>query len=65
MLMTTRDGGKGDAPRPLGVSIEEFDKNFDAIFGKKEPVPFAGHIDLDIESTNDEQSVTVTKTWEI
>jgi hypothetical protein len=30
-----RDGGKGDAPRPLGVSMEQFDKNFDAIFGKK------------------------------
>ena len=31
-----RDGGKGDAPRPLGVSMEQFDENFDAIFGKKE-----------------------------
>jgi hypothetical protein len=30
-----RDGGKGDAPRPLGVPIETFDKNFEAIFGKK------------------------------
>jgi hypothetical protein len=30
-----RDGGKGDTPRPLGVSIEQFDKNFEAIFGKK------------------------------
>jgi hypothetical protein len=30
-----RDGGKGDAPRPLGVSMEQFDANFDAIFGKK------------------------------
>ena len=30
-----RDGGKGDKPRPLSVSIEQFDKNFDAIFGKK------------------------------
>ena len=30
-----RDGGKGDTPRPLGVSMEQFDKNFDAIFGKK------------------------------
>lgn len=30
-----RDGGKGDTPRPLGVSIETFDANFDAIFGKK------------------------------
>ncbi len=31
----TRDGGKGDMQRPLVVSMEEFDKNFDAIFGKK------------------------------
>ena len=30
-----RDGGKGDTPRPLGVPMEQFDKNFDAIFGKK------------------------------
>jgi hypothetical protein len=29
-----RDGGKGDTPRPLGVSMEVFDRNFDAIFGK-------------------------------
>jgi len=28
------DGGKGDTPRPLGVSKEVFDKNFEAIFGK-------------------------------
>ena len=27
-------GGKGDKPRPLSVSKEQFDKNFDAIFGK-------------------------------
>ena len=32
-----RDGGKGDTPRPLGVSMEVFDANFDAIFGKKTP----------------------------
>lgn len=31
---TMRDGGKGDAPRPLGVTMEQFDKNFDAVFGK-------------------------------
>jgi hypothetical protein len=30
-----RDGGKGATPRPLGVDIETFDKNFEAIFGKK------------------------------
>ena len=45
-----RDGGKGDTPRPLGVSLETFDKNFETIFGAKtdkaqphiEPIPFAG-----------------------
>ena len=29
------DGGKGDAPRPLSIPIEQFDKNFETIFGKK------------------------------
>ena len=28
--------GKGSSPRPLAVSLKEFDKNFDTIFGKKE-----------------------------
>jgi len=47
------DGGKGDAPRPLGVPVEVFDKNFETIFGMKtikpqpriEPIPFAGMVD--------------------
>ena len=30
-----RDGGKGDTPRPLGVPMDTFDKNFELIFGKK------------------------------
>lgn len=30
-----RDGGKGDTPRPLGVPLEQFDNNWDAIFNKK------------------------------
>ena len=29
-----RDGGKGDTPRPLGVSLEDFDNNWDKIFNK-------------------------------
>jgi hypothetical protein len=29
-----RDGGKGDKPRPLGVSLEQYDNNWDAIFKK-------------------------------
>lgn len=32
--MTT--GGKGDKPRPYSVPLEQFDNNWDAIFGKKE-----------------------------
>ena len=28
-------GGKGDKPRPFSVPKEQFDKNFEAIFGKK------------------------------
>lgn len=57
-----RDGGKGDTPRPLSVSMEEFDKNFDAIFGKKEKK--LSNINVTIEADQDEQQVTVTKTWE-
>ena len=29
-----RDGGKGDRPRPM-PNREQFDKNFELIFGKK------------------------------
>ena len=52
------DGGKGNAPRPLSIPMEEFDKNFESIFSKKErqtePVPFAGHMEL--EEREDEQT---------
>jgi hypothetical protein len=34
-----RDGGKGDAPRPLGVPMDKFDDNWEAIFGKKTKLP--------------------------
>lgn len=57
----TRDGGKGDMPRPLSVSIEEFDKNFDTIFKKAEIKPKDVKFELEVE--NDEQEITVTKTW--
>lgn len=33
--MTKHDGGKGDAPRPM-PNREQFEKNFDLIFGEKE-----------------------------
>ena len=31
------DGRKGDTPRPLGVSMEQFDNAWDVIFKKKTP----------------------------
>jgi hypothetical protein len=52
-----RDGGKGDTPRPLGVPMEQFDRNFEAIFGKKEkktepiPVPTTGEEDDSIKGS--------------
>jgi len=55
-----RDGGKGDAPRPLGIPMEEFDKKWDDIFNKKEDI---SSVDIDVEAEQGEVSVTVTKTW--
>jgi hypothetical protein len=50
-MSTNHDGGKGDAP------MEQFDKNFESIFGKKErhaePIPFVGYVD--IGESEDEQ----------
>ena len=51
-----RDGGKGDALRPLGIPMDQFDKQWDEIFkvGNKEPVPFAGYVDIkEIEDGQD------------
>lgn len=52
-----RDGGKGDTPRPLGVPMEEFDKNFEIIFGKKEkkvePIPFMGIVEIEEDENDD------------
>ena len=31
----TRDGGKGDTPRPLGVPMKQFDSQWEVIFGNK------------------------------
>lgn len=34
--MNMNEGGKGDAPRPLSISKEEFDARWDAIFNQAE-----------------------------
>jgi hypothetical protein len=70
--MKERDGmsrqpdgaGKGDAPRPLGVDMDAFDSNWDAIFNKEKDKA-QPNLSIDIEASNDEQKITVTKTWEI
>ena len=35
--MTKWHGGKGSSPRPYSVTQEEYDKRWDAIFGKDMP----------------------------
>lgn len=35
--MNHSDGGKGSKPRPYSISQEEYDKRWDAIFGRDEP----------------------------
>jgi len=43
--MSKMHGGKGDTPRPFSVSLDKFDAQFDAIFGKpkvKESCPVCG-----------------------
>ena len=46
------DGGKGSAPRPYSVTQEEYDKRWDAIFGKDVPE----EDDLDEDETLDDAS---------
>ena len=44
--MTNRDGGKGDARRPLTIPKEQFEANWDAIF---KPNPLADKILKQVE----------------
>jgi hypothetical protein len=37
--MAQSEAGKGSSPRPYSVAKEEFEKNWDTIFGKKEKKP--------------------------
>ena len=46
--MNTRDGGKGDQQRPLTIPKEQFEANWDSIFGKK-PTPLADKVVKQIE----------------
>ena len=52
--MATSDGGKGDTYRPI-ENRDQFDKNWDAIFGNKKPV----QLELDINADNESAEVDV------
>ena len=54
-----RDGGKGDTPRPLGVPMEVFDRNFEAIFGKKKQEDKCPTHERDDDADSREQSSSV------
>ena len=58
-----RDGGKGDTPRPLGVAMDQFDKNFEAIFGRKQPKTLNDYIkqkeERNEDANNREQSSSI------
>lgn len=47
------DGGKGDKPRPLSVSKEEYDNRFELIFGKKNKPVTEDTKDEEISSTEE------------
>jgi hypothetical protein len=53
--MTTHDGGKGDAPRPI-QDKEQFDKNWDAIFNKKPEKC----VSYEVEADNDHIEILAT-----
>jgi bisphosphoglycerate-independent phosphoglycerate mutase (AlkP superfamily) len=54
------DGRKGDTPRPLGVTMEDFDKSWDEIFKKKD----TSNVQVEVVADTDGQQINITKTWE-
>jgi hypothetical protein len=50
------DGGKGSAPRPYSVGIDEFNDNFERIFGVKtrvSGVPYEVDLDVNLQRKTD------------
>ena len=50
------NGGKGSKPRPYSVSQDEYDKRWDAIFGKDLPEDENEDNSLDDEDFDDEHT---------
>jgi hypothetical protein len=49
-------GGKGSAPRPYSVGIDEFDNNFERIFGVKTRV---SGVPYEVELPDEESAISV------
>ena len=52
--MTQWHGGKGSKPRPYSVTQEEYDKRWDAIFGRDQPDEDDLAEDNDLEQDDEE-----------
>jgi len=52
------DGGKGSSPRPLAVPRDDFEDNYDRIFGKNKKVKNEFIESSDSNSDNSEQTPT-------
>lgn len=55
-------GGKGDTPRPFSITMEQFDKNFDAIFKKKPVKTYTGGTPNYVTEINDKQYDAINNT---
>lgn len=56
-------GGKGSKPRPLSVSQEVFDNNFETIFGKKKEKVYLPEYELN-KSTGEVEKVYTNAQWD-
>lgn len=54
--MTMSDGGKGSKPRPFSVSQDEYDKRWDAIFGRDVPEDKDEDEENQLEDEDDEET---------
>ena len=54
-------GGKGSKPRPLGVSTEQFEDNWDRIFNKSKQLNEVAHDDMWVHRCPTEGLISVGK----
>jgi len=53
-----RDGGKGDRKRPLVIPEEQFNANWDSIFGKKDKLTQGQELGVKIRQMIDELPIS-------